>query len=97
MQSVYETAFLTIEKENGKLADAERDYIRSHIKTVPLRQMESMVLQNMSFLPCLLEQCRNPEKWNDLNFANPSTDKGCIPSYVSFVEQLKNEVLRLTS
>ena len=95
MQNVYETVFLNIELKNRELNDAERDYIRSHIKIVPLRQVESFVLQNMSFLTRLIEQCHNSERWNDLNFANTCTDNGCIPSYLSFADQLKKKVIEL--
>ncbi|MEG2013870.1 MAG: hypothetical protein RR063_11815, partial [Anaerovoracaceae bacterium] len=89
---VYERAFDLWSEKNEVLSEAERTYIRSHIKVVPLKQIESMVLQNMSFLPCLITQERNPEQWDALNFCNPNIEHGLIPIYAQYVDRIKESV-----
>ncbi|OPY59905.1 MAG: hypothetical protein A4E56_03030 [Pelotomaculum sp. PtaU1.Bin065] len=92
-EKVYNKAFEMRIKKVGSISDNEKGYVHSHIKIVPLRQIEAMVLQNMSFLPCLLAQAEHPEKWNDLNFATPNTEHGLLPIYEQFVSQIKREVI----
>jgi hypothetical protein len=65
-------------KKLGDITQEEKQYIHSHVKIVPLKEIELMVLQNMSFLSCLQEQEKNPEKWNDLTFATPNTEHGLL-------------------
>jgi hypothetical protein len=91
-EKVYERAFDLWEEKNEVLSETEKNYIHSHIKVIPLRQIESMVLQNMSFLPCLITQERNPEQWDDLTFSNPNPENGLIPIYTQYVDGIKESV-----
>jgi hypothetical protein len=89
---VYDKVFEMRIKKVGDITQEEKQYIHSHVKIVPLKEIELMVLQNMSFLSCLQEQEKNPEKWNDLTFATPNTEHGLLPMYHQFVLQIKKAV-----
>ena len=86
---IYSLAFDLIAEEHGDIGDGEKRFIQSHIKIVSLRQIEAMVLQNTSFLPCLIKQESHPEEWMNQNFAHPTTENGLIPSYAEYCENLK--------
>ena len=63
-KKVYDKSFSILqEKEN--LSEKDKNYISSHIKVLPLRSVESMILQNTSLLPELLAQADKPERWYD--------------------------------
>lgn len=91
-QRMYEKAFEVI-KENGIMLDEiEEAYIKSHIKLVALRQIEAMVLQNTSFLKCLLDQVNENDKWEDLNYVIPTLENGLLKSYEKYADDLKRRV-----
>lgn len=52
-KKVYDKAY-SILGENVNLSEEEKNYICSHIKIMPLRFIECMVLQNISLMPELL-------------------------------------------
>ena len=89
---VYSRVFDTYKEEIGDLLQEEIDYIHSHIKVIPLRQIESMLLQNSSFLQCLIDQSEQQEHWDDLNFCKPTTNRGLLPLYDDFVVKIKKAV-----
>lgn len=88
-QEMYDKSIELIRAQYSELNEEEKQYIRSHIKIVSLRQIELMVLQNSSFLPCLLKQENDPDHWNDLNFVIPTTDNGLIDSYQLYCDTMK--------
>ena len=91
-QRMYGKAFEVI-KENGIMLDEiEEAYIKSHIKLVALRQIEEMVLQNTSFLKCLLDQVNENDKWEDLNYVIPTLENGLLKSYEKYADDLKRRV-----
>lgn len=92
---MYDMAFGLYKERSGELDIVEQNYIHSHIKVVSLRQVEIMVLQNGSFLPCILLQEKNPEMWDYLNFVTVPSANGLIPAYNNYVEKLKNEIINL--
>ncbi len=89
---VYSRVYDTYRKKSGDLSQEDMDYIHSHIKVVSLRQIESMLLQNSSFLQCLIDQSERQEHWDDLNFSKPTTDRGLLPLYNDFVVNIKKAV-----
>lgn len=89
---VYEKAFDLWSKSVGDISKDEKDYIHSHVKVISLREIESMVLQNMSFLPCLITQEKRPEQWNNLSFSNPNLEHGLIPIYEQYASKIKEKV-----
>ncbi len=88
-EKVYNKAY-SILKEKEDLSKEEQIYICSHIKILPLRDIESMVLQNTSLIPELLLQVDNPEKWYDYTYSNPSTKNGLIALYDQYVQDIKD-------
>lgn len=86
---IYSLAFDLIVKEHGEIGEDEKRFIQSHIKIVSLRQIETMVLQNTSFLPCLIKQQHNPDDWTNLNFASSTIENGVIPIYDEYCKNLK--------
>lgn len=57
-EKMYLKAFELYEDVYDKLSMEEKDYIHSHIKLVSLAQIESLILENNSFLPSLLNQVK---------------------------------------
>lgn len=92
-KKVYGKVFEILSNKIGELSEDVKRYIHSHVKIVPLRQIEQMVLQNMSFLSCLNEQENNPEQWNNLNFGIPSIEHGLLSIYEDYVSTLKKQVV----
>ncbi|MFI3238734.1 MAG: hypothetical protein R3Y47_12050 [Lachnospiraceae bacterium] len=90
-EKMYLKAFELYEDTNGTLSAEEKDYIHSHIKLVSLSQIETLVLENNSFLPSLLNQANTPSSWNDLNFESSYECKGLIPIYEKYVMDIKSE------
>ncbi len=89
---VYDKVFELLEEEKGVIADEEKNYIHSHIKIVPLRDIELMILQNMSYLPCLIKQESDMNRWDDITFSIPDNRYGLLPCYEKFVTELKSNV-----
>lgn len=90
-KKVYDKVF-TILQENGDLLEEEKNYICSHIKILPLRAIECMVLQNTSLLPELLSQLDKPEEWYAYTYSNPTVDNGVIPMYAQYEKEIKTRV-----
>lgn len=90
-KKVYDKAY-TILQEKYNLSEEEKNYICSHIKVLPLRFIECMVLQNTSLLPELLLQVNNPERWYDYTYSNPTLDNGVITSYAQYEKELKTRI-----
>ena len=88
---IYNMAFEMWEKKGNNVSDEVKKYIQSHVKVVPLRQIEIMILQNASFLPCLLEQVDKPELWNNYVLSKPTVYNGLIPLYEEYVTTLKQK------
>lgn len=84
---MYDVAFGLYKERSGELDIGEQNYIHSHIKVVSPRQVEIMVLQNGSFLPCILLQEKYLEMWDYLNFITVPSANGLIPA--------KNEIINL--
>jgi hypothetical protein len=91
-EKVYNKAFEMWAEKVGRTTDLEKDYMHSHVKVVSLSQIEHMVLQNMSFLPCLLQQEECAEQWDNLTYEMPNKDYGLLPIYQKFVSEIKHEV-----
>ena len=92
--NVYAKAFDLLE-HHSPIDSSTKDYIHSHIKVVSLQQIEIMVLQNCSFLPCLLAQVDSPDRWDNYTFATPHPDNGLISTYKNYGDSIKRRVLRL--
>ena len=90
-KKVYDKVY-TILQENDDLSEEEKNYICSHIKVLPLRVIECMVLQNTSLLPELLSQLDKPEKWYDYTYSNPTVDNGIIPVYAQYEKEIKTRI-----
>lgn len=90
-KKVYNKVY-TILQENDDLSEEEKNYICSHIKVLPLRVIECMVLQNTSLLPELLSQLDKPEKWYDYTYSNPTVDNGVIPLYAQYEKEIKTRI-----
>jgi hypothetical protein len=91
-EKVYKRAFEIRAENVGRITECEREYIHSHVKIVPLSQIEHMVLQNTSFLQCLLNQVDNEKRWNDLILEIPNKEQGLLPIYENFVLDIKQKV-----
>lgn len=89
---VYNKVYELLQEKSEIITQNEKDYIHSHIKIVPLREIELMVLQNMSFLPCLLKQENDPNQWDSLTFSTANTQYGLLPMYEKFVSEIKSKV-----
>ena len=74
------------------LTEANRKYICSHIKVLPLRAIECMVLQNTSLLPELISQLEKPERWYDYTYTNATIENGVIPLYSQYEKNIKNRI-----
>lgn len=92
-KKVYDKVY-TILQETTDLSEAEKKYICSHIKVLPLRVVECMVLQNTSLLPELLSQLEKPEHWYDYTYSNPTVDNGIIPLYAQYEKEIKTRIKR---
>ena len=91
-ERVYERAFeMWVDKVNC-ITENERKFIHSHVKVVSLSQIEHMVLQNMSFLSCLLQQEDNADQWNNIIFENPNRKHGLLPIYQKYDLKVKDMV-----
>lgn len=76
--------------EGGELISIEeQNYIHSHIKIVSLRDIESLVLENNSFLTPLLVQSKDFSTWDNLVFESPCENNGFIPLYEEYVSNIK--------
>mgnify|MGYP000369396869 FL=1 len=89
---VYVKAIELLRKEQGTVSEEIKNYIYSHIKVIPLRQIESMVLQNTSLLSELISQANKSEHWYDYNYASPTVKNGLIPMYEDYTNALKAKV-----
>lgn len=90
-RKVYEKVY-EILQETVVLSEEEKNYICSHIKVLPLRELECMILQNTSLLPELMSQLDKPEKWYDYTYTNATTENGIIPLYAQFEHNIKNRI-----
>lgn len=86
---IYSKAFEVHSEKYGNLSDNEKNYIHSHIKIVSLRQLESLLLENSSFLPCLIEQVSDKDRWDDLWYTRSTIGNGLLPIYDEYVTGLK--------
>ena len=91
-KKVYEKAIEFLAEESGVISEEANKYICSHIKVIPLRQVENMILQNTSLLPNLISQVDKPECWFDYNYTNPTVENGLIPMYEEYTNNLKARV-----
>lgn len=91
-EKVYNKAFEMWVDKVGSISESVRDYIHSHIKVVSLGQIERMVLQNTSFLTCLLLQVGDEKQWNNLIFEAPNKADVLLPIYQKYVSEIKHEV-----
>lgn len=90
-KKVYEKVYDILE-ETMTLLEEGKDYICSHIKVLPLRAIECMILQNTSLIPELKEQLDKPEKWYNYTYANATTANGLIPSFAQYEQDIKCRV-----
>ena len=89
---VYNTVFELLEENHLQDSQETRNYINSHIKIVPMRQIEEMVFAGNSYLQCLLKQVNQPEQWNDSTFFIPTGEDHLIPSLEAYCTSIKKEV-----
>jgi len=71
------------------------DYIHSHIKVVPLYQIEQMVLLGHSYMECLLRQAADRNKWDDYSFFIKKDSFSFIPIYQNYCDGLKHQATEL--
>lgn len=90
-KKMYEKAFALLQEKGVYLSDEEKQFIKSHIKVVSLRQIETRVLENNSFLSCLIAQENSPEHWCDLNFMTPIKGNGFIAIYDEYCRKIKKK------
>lgn len=76
------------------LSEEEKNYICSHIKVLPHRSIECMILQNTSLLPELKAQLDKPERWCDYTYTNATIKNGLIPSYAKYEQDIKSRVIK---
>lgn len=88
---VYDKAY-DILQEDKSLFIEEKNYICSHIKVLPLRSIEGMILQNTSLLPEFILQLDKSEKWYDYTYSSPALNNGLIPSYAKYEEDIKRRI-----
>lgn len=91
-KKVYDSAISILLESGAILEQEEKDYICSHIKVLPLRAIECMILQNTSLLPELQLQLSKPERWYYYTYSNASTDNGLIPSYLQYEKEIKKRI-----
>ena len=88
---VYDRVFEML-RETGMDANPEIcDYIHSHIKVIPLYQIEQTVLIGHSYMECLLNQVVERSKWDNYSFFIPKEAFSCIPSYETYCNELKKD------
>lgn len=90
-KKVYKKVF-NILQETVTLSEEEKNYICSHIKVLPLRAIECMILQNTSLLPELVSQIDKPERWFDYTYSNATTSNGLIPLYAQYEHDMKARI-----
>jgi len=90
--SVYERVFEKLPEKGLDDTTDIRDYIQSHVKVVPLNQIEQTVLIGHSYMECLQNQVNNREMWNNYTFYIPKETFNCIPSFKTFDEDIKSAV-----
>ena len=90
-KKVYEKVYEILENTET-LTEKNRRYICSHIKILPLRAIECMVLQNTSLLPELTSQLEKPERWYDYTYTNTTTENGVIRLYGQYEKDIKNRI-----
>lgn len=93
-KKVYDKVYAILQ-EIATLSEEEKNYICSHIKVLPLRAIERMILQNTSLLPELKEQVDKPEKWYDYTYTNSTVENGLISTYVQYEQDIKARVSKL--
>ncbi|MDO4302030.1 MAG: hypothetical protein Q4D26_11660 [Clostridia bacterium] len=91
-KKVYEKVISLLNAETSLVSEETTRYICSHIKILPLRQIEVMVLQNTSLVPSLVFQVDNPECWYDYTYGNSTVENGLIPIYEEYVNDLKTKI-----
>lgn len=89
---VYNKVFEMLREKGMEATPEICDYIHSHIKVIPLRQIEQTVLIGHSYMECLLNQVVERGKWDDYSFFIPKEDVACIPIYEAYCAKLKKEV-----
>ena len=94
-KKVYEKVYALLE-ETATLSEEEKNYICSHIKVLPLRAIECMILQNTSLLPELKEQLDKPEKWYDYTYTNATVENGLISTYAQYEQNIKERINKQT-
>lgn len=90
-KKVYEKVY-DILQETVTLSEEEQNYICSHIKVLPLRAIECMILQNTSLLPEIKKQLDKPERWYDYTYTDVTTKNGLISSYAKYEQDIKSRV-----
>lgn len=86
---IYSKAFEVYSEKYESMMDDEKKYIHSHIKIISLRQIETLLLENSSFLPCLIEQAADERHWDDLWYSRSTEDNGLLPIYEDYVTDIK--------
>lgn len=92
---IYSKVFEVYSEKYGSLSDDEEKYIHSHIKIISLRQIETLLLENSSFLPCLIEQAANESHWDDLWYSRSTEGNGLLSIYEDYVTDIKGRFVNL--
>lgn len=90
-KKVYDEAF-SILQETEDLSEEDKNYISGHIKVLPLRSVECMILQNTSLLSGLLAQLGKSERWYDYIYSDSTTENGLIPMYAQYECDIKSRI-----
>lgn len=86
---VYDRAFEMLREAGMDTTPEICDYIHSHIKVIPLYQIEQTVLIGHSYMECMLKQVAERDKWDDYSFFIPKQEISCIPVYEAYCNELK--------
>lgn len=93
-KKVYEKAYSLI-NTTTEISEEEKEYICSHIKVLPLREIERMILQNTSIMPSLLSQIDTPDRWYNYTYSYEVTSKVLIPLYSQYTQDLKMKISKI--
>lgn len=90
-KDIYSKVFEMLSSKNIEDKEEIKNYIHSHIKIVPLREIEDNVLEGYSYLPVLLKQVYEPDRWDDYTYNLTRENPHLIDSYRRYVDEIKSK------